>query len=266
MKATIWLLALVLAGTVWAADEANLIVNGSFEVTNTGLVGYPYFKEPATNTLYKAMNMIPAGNKGITGWVVEKGNVDWIGEWGTSDGVACIDLNGDRPGAISQTFDTQPGELYELKFDLSANPDQTNRISRIKVTVADKTETYSIDRATFKKGQKITYNDLGCMTVSFKFRAKDAKTKLTFESLEDTGKAFIGGYMRNGYIYTKAIENSTPVVGLLAGPVIDNVRVRKAVDSLSISAKAVPASSSSKIWFSESQSAKRDLPVEESEK
>lgn len=266
MKAHLWVFGLIAASGTWAADQANLLVNGSFEETNAALKGYPYFKEPATNTLYKAMNMIPAGNKGITGWVVEKGNVDWIGEWGTSDGVACIDLNGDRPGAISQTFDTQPGELYELKFDLSANPDQTNRISRIKVTVGDKTETYSIDRATFKKGQKITYNDLGCMTVSFKFRAKDPQTKLNFESLEDSGQAFIGGYMRNGYIYTKAIENSTPVVGLLAGPVIDNVKVRPAVDTLNISARAVPTSQTSQIWFKESESVKKELPVEESEK
>lgn len=251
--------------TAEALEKPNLIVNGSFEETNASLQGYPYFKEPATNTLYKSMNMIPAGNKGISGWTIDSGNVDWIGEWGTSDGQACIDLNGDRAGTISQTFQTVPGQLYVLNFDLSANPDLTNRVSSLRVSVGDKTKSYSVDRATFNKGKPISITNLACQTQTLKFRATGTQTKITFASLETTGTPFVGGYARSGYIYAKPIQNSKPVIGLLAGPVIDNVRITPALDNLQLNAKAVPVGDVSKIWFQESESAAKDILTEEPE-
>jgi choice-of-anchor C domain-containing protein len=64
------------------------------------------------------------GNVSITGWTVTSGSVDYIGPyWDAAHGVRSIDLNGNNPGSISQTFDTVLGQLYAVTFQLAGNPD-----------------------------------------------------------------------------------------------------------------------------------------------
>jgi len=58
----------------------------------------------------------------ITNWDVYSGTVNYI-KSASYDGNYSIDLNGDRNGAISQTFTTVPGTSYVLSFWMSGNPD-----------------------------------------------------------------------------------------------------------------------------------------------
>jgi choice-of-anchor C domain-containing protein len=96
--------AVLLAGSAQAA----IIVNGSFEQgPNPG-----------------DFTTLGAGDTQITGWTVTSGSIDYIGGyWNASDGVRSIDMSGDGPGAISQSFATISGRDYVVTFDFAGNPD-----------------------------------------------------------------------------------------------------------------------------------------------
>src|SRR3977135_3648641 len=88
--------------------------NGSFEA------GFPITSpEPCSVSL-------PSGSTNLTGWTVILGNIDWVapacGVPSQPDGVARGDLVGDQmAGGIQQPFDTEPGYVYEVRFDLNGN-------------------------------------------------------------------------------------------------------------------------------------------------
>lgn len=267
----ICIVALTTTVTCAQAQTGNLIANGSFEdkgpnlnaiiQSRTGNVqnGYPYYNEQGQAT--GDIDLIPAGNKGITGWHIDSGNIDLIRGWPASDGHMSIDLNGSKPAAISQTIDTQPGTLYELRFDLSANPGGQDNVSRLRVIAGDKTKDFAIDRRT----KDISYDDLKYETQSFKFRATDPQTRIIFVSL-DNGKSYGGGWIVDNRMYPKNYFNrGQQVIGQMAGPVIDNVVAREALDTLEVRARSVPLSDTSKIWFHESDSSTEHIKIEESE-
>jgi len=96
-----------------AASQASAapFTNGSFELTSGG--------NPGAGFITKA-----GGDLSITGWVVTGDSVDYIGTyWQAAQGVRSVDLNGNDPGGIQQTFDTVAGQLYRVNFALAGNPD-----------------------------------------------------------------------------------------------------------------------------------------------
>jgi choice-of-anchor C domain-containing protein len=103
--------ALAALGMAPLAASAATIINGGFENGGTPPDG-------GFVTVGVSSGVIP-------GWDVTLGTVDWIrGYWQSSDGDGfSVDMNGDSPGAISQTIATVLGTHYHLTFDISGNPD-----------------------------------------------------------------------------------------------------------------------------------------------
>lgn len=66
-----------------------------------------------------------AGQTNISGWSVDFGSVDYIGNyWQASEGARSVDMNGqNQAGQISQSLATTAGWTYEVTFDMSGNPD-----------------------------------------------------------------------------------------------------------------------------------------------
>ena len=90
--------------------EVPLMVNGSFE-------DGPDLGAEA----HKAVN---AGSTEIRGWVVTRGQIDYIGKhWQAAHGQRSLDLHGSPGiGGVKQTLPTRKGQKYRMTFALAGNP------------------------------------------------------------------------------------------------------------------------------------------------
>ena len=101
-------LAAALSILLLAAGSAfgNIIQNPGFE---TG-------PDPGTST------RLNPGDTNISPWAVVSGTVDYLGPTlAPCSGSRSVDLNGNTPGAISQTFATTPQTTYRVTFCLAGN-------------------------------------------------------------------------------------------------------------------------------------------------
>ncbi|MGW2372297.1 MULTISPECIES: choice-of-anchor C family protein [Kitasatospora] len=137
-----------------------------------------------------------AAGQTIGPWQVTGGSVDLIGAgmWQAAEGDQALDLNGNAPGTIAQTFTTVPGATYSVTYALAGNPDggPAVRTGRALIDGQD-FQDYSFD-VTGK-----TRTAMGYVGRQFSFVAQNSSTTLTFEST---------------------------VAGLF-GPVLDNVQVKE---------------------------------------
>ena len=177
------LLAVTLHANTGIAN-ANLITNGSFTPVPSGIF----------QTLF-------AGSTAIPGWTVTTGSVDWIGyAWVPPvAGQGSIDLDGDSPGGISQTFPTQAGQSYQVIFDLSGNAGSGTGVKSLIVSAGNVSLPFSYN-VTNTSNATISY-----VQESFTFKATTNSTTLTF--------------------------TSTDALSSMGGPVIGNVRVTSAWQS-----------------------------------
>jgi choice-of-anchor C domain-containing protein len=163
--------------------------NGSFEA------GFPITSpEPCFVTL-------PSGSTNLTGWTVILGDIDWVapacGVQSQTDGIASVDLVGDQMvGGIQQTFDTEPGYVYEVRFDLNGNFAGPPVIKPLTVTVAGVVQNYTFDTTGENPGNSASF----WTTKVFTFVATGDSETITFVS-DTTGQ------------------------GVNAGAIIDNVRI-----------------------------------------
>ena len=114
----------------------NLIRNGSFEEDNL-----------ATNSQnYKE------GDKNIPGWRITEGSVKVIGHNSSAaEGEVSIGLNGNGPGAISQTFATDHGATYQVSFQATADLSPDPKIEQITVTVDNQTKIFDVENTPHGK-------------------------------------------------------------------------------------------------------------------
>ena len=71
----------------------------------------------------------------LPGWFIPLGNCDYNSPfWSPSSGNRSLDLHGVARGAIEQTIATQPGDNYEVVFDLGAAGPQSCRVSAAGLT------------------------------------------------------------------------------------------------------------------------------------
>jgi choice-of-anchor C domain-containing protein len=170
IMASVGLLAGMLAissGSAYAAGP-SVISNGSFE---TGIA-------PGVFTTLTA-----GDNSSIPGWTVSSGTIDYIGSyWTASDGSRSIDLSGNGPGGISQTFATIAGVTYNVTFDLSGNPAGPPAVKTMTVDAGGAPSTYTYD--TVAAGNTLANMKWAAQTYSF--TATSASTTLTFTSTTAT--------------------------------------------------------------------------------
>jgi choice-of-anchor C domain-containing protein len=157
-----------------------LLTNGTFEDAPCNF--------PLTN--------VPAGSSAITGWQIIGRDIDAYcgGYWTVPEGTHAVDLNGDHGSAsIAQSFPTDIGQKYQVRFDFSGNPDGVNaKTVTMRVTAASNSAEFSFD--TTGKSP----SNMGWVEQAFTFTATSTTTTLTFDSLYDN---------------------------CCTGPAIDNVRV-----------------------------------------
>jgi choice-of-anchor C domain-containing protein len=116
--------------------QANLLVNGSFEVGPSPVATF--------------LNLT-AGSTVVTGWTVTGLTVDYVGGfWVASDGTRSIDLDGSvgspfTNGGVAQTFATTPGTQYLVRFDLAGNPQNLPTIKPMRVSAAGQSQDFSFN-------------------------------------------------------------------------------------------------------------------------
>lgn len=151
-------------GSAPTASAANLLVNGSFEA-GTGNPGTQW-------------STLAAGSPVLTGWTVGAGSIDWIGTyWQAADGVRSVDLHGNVAGTLSQTFATQVGQQYLVRFALAGNPDGAPSTKTAQVTSGNAVEnvSFTLPAGTTRANMNWTYEE-------FTFTALAASSTLSFVS------------------------------------------------------------------------------------
>lgn len=158
---------LALAGLFYFAispASANLIVNGSFE-----------FGEPNDNPL--GFSTLGAGSNALTGWSVGPQGIDWIGSyWQPGDGSRSVDLSGDGPGTISQTFSTTVGQTYQVSFLIAGNPDGPPPSKSLVVFGTDFNTSFPFPLGSNSR------SSMGWTAESFTFVASGNSETITFGS------------------------------------------------------------------------------------
>ncbi len=166
-------LLLGLAATLSLSTAANAatIVNGSFE---TGV-------SPGSFTT------LSGGSTAINGWTVGGASIDYIGNyWTAQNGSRSIDLAGNGIGSISQIIATVTGQMYNVSFFVSRNPDGgvTPRIGFVDV---GGTPT----QVSFANGAS-TRQNMGWEQRNFVFTAASSSTTLRFSADPATSRTSFG--------------------------------------------------------------------------
>jgi choice-of-anchor C domain-containing protein len=160
-------------GGVSAVAGTNLLTNGSFEdgpEPDAGGPGFTPFLVGATE---------------IRGWNITRGSVDYIGPyWQHADGRRSIDLNGNEPGTLAQTFRTRPGKKYRVSFQLAGNGcGDGSGVKVVIVRAAGTKSEFSFDT----EGR--SYESMGWVSKTWEFTATAEETTLEFESATDLSPA-----------------------------------------------------------------------------
>lgn len=163
--------------------DVPVLINGSFE-------DGPDLGAAA----YKAINV---GSRELRGWVVTRGQIDWLGtHWQHAHGKRSLDLHGSPGiGGVQQSFATKKGQRYRLTVYLAGNPQRNTGpvVKSIAVRAAQEEATFNFDTS----GR--TEQEMGWEPRTWDFVADAAETTLE--------------------IYSPMTE------GPFAGPAIDHVSV-----------------------------------------
>ena len=183
--------AVLCAGGAHAATTSNLLQNGSFENgTDPGV-----------------FITVPGGDSStITGWTVGGDSVDYIGSyWQPEDGTRSIDLSGNGPGTLSQSFATTFGQTYNVSFWIAGNPDGPPPTKSISAQVLSGTDpVYSFSVAGHTK------TNMGWVKENFTFTGTGYDT-LVFADL-NSGSPY-GTALDNVSVSAVPLPASAPMLG-----------------------------------------------------
>ena len=187
LKTSIAVAALALAGAAHAAGP-NLVADGTFAGSAGG---------------YTTVN----GGDSIGAWTVGGASVDWIGSyWTAPGGTNSIDLDGNAPGAISQSISGLAAGEYQVTFDLAGNPDGGVTDKLVNVSLGNgAVQQVNFDTATRGAG-------MGWVTETLTFNVASGDT-LSFVSADASGP--YGAALAN--ISVTAVPEPASVGLLLAG-------------------------------------------------
>jgi choice-of-anchor C domain-containing protein len=159
------LASLAIAGPSLAATSLH---NGSFE--------HGHYEGPSTwQTLFP-------DDTNLNGWTVTQDSIDWVNSyWQAAKGTKSIDLNGNRPGGIRQTFSTIANGTYVVTFSLSGNPESGRPAHKtMTIDVGGAATAYAYDTSVHGN----TFSHMKYITESYSFAAlpNTDSTTLTFTS------------------------------------------------------------------------------------
>lgn len=180
----------VLAGAmVTTAFAASVISNGSFETgVNPGVF----------------VNLSAGNSTSIPGWTVASGDVDYKGSyWVASDGSRSLDLNGNHPGAISQTFPTVAGHTYKVMFDMAGNPAAAGAsvMKTMDVDAGGAPTSYSFNVAGHST------SSMGWTAKAYHFKATGSNTTLTFKSTTNSPSSQLYGPALDNVVVTDVLKD-----------------------------------------------------------
>jgi len=163
----------------------------------------------------------------ITGWDIYVGNIDWETSggcgWNASTGNYSIDMIGTGGiGGIEQTFDTVPGVVYLVQFDMAGNYGGTDTVIKpLDVTVAGNTTHFTFNTT----GHSAT--NMGWTTKSLQFTATSTSETIQFVSdlTASTGTRDAGATLDNVRIAPLADAGAAIAVPLRAAPWIAGMLV-----------------------------------------
>jgi len=160
------------------AAQANLLVDGGFDNPTINPIPYPFY------TNYGPANSDPhyGGTSFDNAWQITRGNVDLVqqlGGWSASPASSpyYLDLNGNAPGTIEQSFATVIGQQYSLNFWYSNNAGGSPNPDRATVTVAALSDTIEHYGATS--------TNLNWTYYSNTFTATSALTMMSFSQVDN---------------------------------------------------------------------------------
>ncbi len=132
-----------------------------------------------------------AGSTVITDWTVLSGNVDYLRTyWHDPTGGGNIDLDGDQPGGLGQSFSTKTGQSYRIDFYMSGNPSPHypyDIVKTMKVTAGTFADLFHYDISTHGNSD----GDMKFVATSSEFTAASNSTALSFVS-RDNGGSYVG--------------------------------------------------------------------------
>ncbi len=182
--------ALLGAVTAGASPVIAPFSNGNFAIGSY----VPNYQNAGYDTLF-------TGSTAISGWTVggtgTGAGVDWIGSyWSgpTSSDPWSIDLNGNAPGSISQTFATVSGATYDVSFSYAGNFDNYGNASTgfasntIKKGTVQATGILNVPNyfyANWFSGW--SHSNMGWASITYQFTATSDATTLTFTGDSNTG-------------------------------------------------------------------------------
>ena len=138
---------------------------------------------------------------GLTNWTIG-GNIDLIGNyWAAQSGKQSVDLNGLVVGSLKQSVNLEAGQLYNLSFWASGNPDGPPDPKTFDVSIGSSLfETVSVAKPAGRSSMNWTefsYNFAVLSTGSY---------DLLFQSTS-IGGAGIGGCGGEGSCFGPALDN-----------------------------------------------------------
>jgi choice-of-anchor C domain-containing protein len=139
------------------------------------------FADPACAAAY--CTVFAPDSSTIANWTVVSGSVDLITTYWQAPpgGGNSIDMDGNAPGEISNTFATIAGVQYVVNFDLSGNPDGCG-VKTVQVSAAAASQNFTFDSCTIPNKSNMLWQD-----PQFFFTADAGLTTLDFKSLDASG-------------------------------------------------------------------------------
>lgn len=181
----------------------NLLVNGSFEEPDTSASTIGWLTYGPVGIPGK-----PPAAAGIPGWKITQGTVDVVSwYWKAAVGRQSLDLVGDNPGIIEQSFATEVGREYLFSGVIAHNPANFYFAEGRGNVFVDRTFLIQL----LHQDPTVTVSEMHWTPFSVRFRARSSMTTLTIS--DATGSPFPGGLVLDGLAVTPAGAPASPTAG-----------------------------------------------------